>query len=70
MSRNDLLVVLTRRNVARRTMKVIDVAEVLEHWHAGKKMVELSSSLGIDPKTVRKYVAPAVAAGSCPVDRP
>ena len=51
-------------------MKVIDVAEVLEHWHAGKKMVELSSSLGIDPKTVRKYVAPAVAAGSCPVDRP
>src|SRR5271167_1768719 len=47
-------------------MKVIDVAEILEHWHAGKKMVELSSSLGVDPKTVRKYVAPARAAGLTP----
>ncbi len=47
-------------------MKVIDVAEILEHWHAGKKMVELSSSLGVDPKTVRKYVAPALAAGLVP----
>ncbi|HVA08728.1 MAG TPA: IS21 family transposase [Acidimicrobiales bacterium] len=44
-------------------MKVIDVAEILEHWHAGRKMVELSTSLGVDPKTVRKYVAPARAAG-------
>jgi transposase len=47
-------------------MKVIDVAEILEHWHAGRKMVELSSSLGVDPKTVRKYVAPAIAAGLSP----
>jgi transposase len=47
-------------------MKVIDVAEILEHWHAGKKMVELSASLGVDPKTVRKYVAPALAAGLSP----
>jgi len=47
-------------------MKVIDVAEILEHWHAGRKMVELSTSLGVDPKTVRKYVAPAVAAGLAP----
>jgi hypothetical protein len=37
MSRNDLLVVLTRRNGARRTIKVIDVAEILEHWHAGRE---------------------------------
>jgi transposase len=47
-------------------MKVIDVAEILEHWHAGRKMVELSASLGVDPKTVRKYVAPALAAGLSP----
>jgi hypothetical protein len=26
-------------------MRVIDVAEILEHWHAGRKMVELSTSL-------------------------
>jgi hypothetical protein len=47
-------------------MKVIDVAEILEHWHAGRKMVDLSASLGVDPKTVRKYVAPALAAGLSP----
>ena len=47
-------------------MKVIDVAEILEHWHAGRRMGELSSSLGVDPKTVRKYVAPALEAGLVP----
>jgi hypothetical protein len=47
-------------------MKVIDVAEILEHWHAGRRMVELSASLGVDTKTVRKYVAPAQAAGLSP----
>jgi transposase len=47
-------------------MNVNDVVEILEHWHAGRKMGQLSSSLGVDPKTVRKYVAPAVAAGLVP----
>ncbi|MGH9046473.1 MAG: IS21 family transposase [Acidimicrobiales bacterium] len=40
-----------------------DVVEILEHWHAGRRMGELSSSLGADPKTIRKYLAPARAAG-------
>ena len=31
-------------------MKVIDVAEILEHWHAGKKMVELSTLARGGPK--------------------
>jgi len=52
--------------MARRTMKVIDIVEVLTHWHAGRRMGELCSSLGIDPKTVRKYTAPAMAAGISP----
>jgi hypothetical protein len=52
--------------VARRAFKVIDVVEVLVHWHAGRRIGEVSSSLGVDPKTVRKYVAPAVAAGMTP----
>jgi hypothetical protein len=47
-------------------MKVTDVVEILEHWHAGRRMGELSSSLAVDPKTVRKYVAPALSAGLAP----
>ena len=33
------------------------------HWHAGRSLNEMSQSLGVDRKTLRKYVAPAVAAG-------
>lgn len=45
---------------------MIDVVEILVHWHAGRRIGEVSSSLGVDPKTIRKYVAPAVAAGFAP----
>jgi transposase len=45
---------------------VIDVVELLQHWHSGRRIGELCSSLGIDPKTVRKYTQPAVAAGIVP----
>lgn len=44
-------------------MRVADVVEILMHWHAGRRMGELCSSLRVDPKTVRKYTAPALAAG-------
>jgi transposase len=47
-------------------MKVIDVAEILVHWHAGRRIGELCASLAVDPKTVRKYTAPAIAAGFTP----
>ena len=43
--------------MARRTFQMIDVVEILQHWHAGRPKVVLSASLGIDVKTVRKYVA-------------
>lgn len=36
------------------------------HWHAGRRIGELCSSLAVDPKTVRKYTAPAIAAGMTP----
>jgi transposase len=49
--------------MARRAFDVIDVVEVLEHWHAGRPKLVIADSLGLDPKTVRKYVAPAEAAG-------
>jgi transposase len=52
--------------MARRTFDVIDVAEILVHWHAGRSLNEMSQSLGVDRKTLRKYVAPAVAAGIAP----
>ena len=50
--------------MARRTFDVIDVTEILVHWHAGRSLNEMSQSLGVDRKTIRKYIAPAVAAGA------
>jgi transposase len=52
--------------MARRTFDVIDVTEILVHWHAGRSLNEMSQSLGVDRKTIRKYVTPAVAAGIVP----
>jgi transposase len=52
--------------LARRQFEVIDVVEVLQHWHAGRPKAVVASSLGIDPKTVRKYVAKATEAGIAP----
>jgi len=52
--------------MARRTFDVIDVVEVLQHWHAGRPKLVIAQSLGLDVKTVRKYVAPAEAAGMAP----
>jgi hypothetical protein len=54
--------------MARRTFQMIDVVEILQHWHAGRPKLVVSASLGVDPKTVRKYVAPAEAAGTRPGD--
>ena len=40
---------------------MIDLTELYVHWWAGRSQVQLSDSLGIDRKTVRKYLAPAEA---------
>src|SRR3954453_12763719 len=42
---------------------MIDVIEILEHWHAGRSKLAVAASVGVDRETVRRYVAPAVAAG-------
>jgi transposase len=52
--------------MARRTFTVVDVAEIFEHWYAGRAKVAIARSLGVDPQTVRKYVAAAEAAGLAP----
>jgi hypothetical protein len=45
---------------------VIDVVEILEHWYSGRPKLLVAESLGIDRKTVRKYVTPAERAGFVP----
>jgi transposase len=52
--------------MARRTFDVVDVTEILIHWHAGRSISEVAASLGVDRKTIRKYLAPALAAGMAP----
>ena len=49
---------------------MIDVIEILTHWYAGRSQNELATSLGVDRKTLRKYTAPAVAAGMAPGGAP
>ena len=43
---------------------MLDLVELFTHWQAGRSQVQLSASLGIDRKTVRKYLAPAIADGA------
>jgi transposase len=52
--------------MARRAFEMIDVIEILQHWHAGRPKAVVAVSLGVDPKTIRKYVAPAETAGLSP----
>ncbi len=52
--------------MARRTFGVIDICEILVHWHAGRSKNEIAGSLGLSRNTVRKYVAAAEAAGMAP----
>ncbi|MET8291386.1 IS21 family transposase [Streptomyces sp. NPDC005132] len=45
---------------------MVDVTEIYVHWYAGRSKRELAASLGVDRKTIRKYLAPAEAAGITP----
>lgn len=45
---------------------MIDVVEILTHWQAGRNISEIARSLGLDRKTVRKYLAPAEREGMSP----
>jgi hypothetical protein len=40
--------------MARRTFDVIDVVEILQHWHAGRPKAVIAESLRVDRRTVRK----------------
>ena len=52
--------------MARRTFDVVDVTEILMHWHAGRTKNEMAQSLGVDRKTVRKYIAAGGGGGDQP----
>jgi hypothetical protein len=39
--------------MARRSFTVIDVTEILVHWHAGRSINEVHESLNVDRKTIR-----------------
>lgn len=45
-----------------------DFVEMFRHWNAGRSQVQINEALGIDRKTIRKYLAPALAEGlePCP----
>ena len=45
---------------------MVDVTEILAHWYAGRSKNQIAESLGLDRKTVRKYLAPAEAEGLVP----
>lgn len=45
---------------------MIDLIEIYTHWYAGRSQVQIAESLGIDRKTVRKYLAPVEAEGLVP----
>ena len=49
--------------MARRRFTVRDIAEILEHWQAGRSLSAISRSLGVCRGTVRKYVYAAEARG-------
>ena len=52
--------------MARRRFTVRDIAEILEHWRAGRSIRSIAHSLGVSRPTVRKYVYEAEARGFHP----
>ncbi|WP_457456966.1 IS21 family transposase [Streptomyces sp. TE5632] len=45
---------------------MVDIVEIYVHWYAGRSKSQVAASLGADRKTIRKYLAPAEAAGITP----
>ena len=43
-----------------------DFVEMFRHWNAGRSQVQIYQALSIDRKTIRKYLAPALAEGLQP----
>jgi hypothetical protein len=50
--------------MARRTFDVVDVTEILIHWHAGRSISEVAAGQMGRPPASRRFVAGAVDRGS------
>ena len=46
-----------------RVVTMVELREVLRLWREGLPKKRLAAQLGLDPKTVRRYLAAAVLAG-------
>lgn len=51
--------------MARRSMRVADIKEILVHWDGGEAIAQIARSLGYSRPTVRKYARAAQRAGLC-----
>ncbi|MFB7055370.1 hypothetical protein ACFCXT_19885 [Streptomyces vinaceus] len=45
---------------------MVDMIEICVDWYAGRSKSRLATLLGLDRKTVRKYLVPAETAGITP----
>ena len=45
---------------------MIDLVEIYVHWYAGRSQAQIADSLGLDRKTVRKYLGPVAGSGLVP----
>ena len=52
--------------MARRTLELAHICEIFVHRHAGRPENEIAGGLALSRNTVRKYLAPAEAAGMVP----
>lgn len=52
--------------MVRRNFAVRDIIEILLHWQGGRPLRKIARSLGVDRKTVRKFVAVAESLGYQP----
>ncbi|MFI7129323.1 hypothetical protein ACIBQ1_26730 [Nonomuraea sp. NPDC050153] len=43
--------------MARKAFHVVDIEEILMHWHGGRSVREIANSLGAARNTVARYVA-------------
>ena len=55
--------------MARRSWQLNQIIEILEHWQSGRSIKAIARSLGVDRKTVRKYVGGIMNAGITREDR-
>ena len=42
--------------MARREIKMDELVEVLYQWHMGRNISQIKHSVGLDRKTIRKYI--------------